>query len=110
MDQGKLLSRGLFCPYVQCDDKPAVQRVGHGADDADHEPEVGGVWEVEADLGDDQHGGRDEGDGGRGQLQEGDGGPAPGEYPVDDVHWGGEGVVHRHEDGDRDTWTLHQWR
>ena len=45
---------------MQCDDKPAVQRVGHGADDADHEPEVGGVREIEADLGDDQHGGGDQ--------------------------------------------------
>ena len=80
-----------------------MQRVGHGADDPNHEPEVGGVGEVEADLGDDQHGGRDEGDGGGDQLEEGDRRPASGEYSVDDVHRGRESVVHTHEYWDWDT-------
>lgn len=74
-----------------------MQRVSHGADDPDHEPEVGGVGEVEANLGGDQHGGRDEGEGGRDQLEDGDRRPAPGEYSVNDVDGGRERVIHTHE-------------
>ena len=41
---------------------PAVQRVGHVADDGHQQPEVGRVGEVQTDLGEDESGGRGQGD------------------------------------------------
>ena len=74
-----------------------MKGVSSGAHDPDHEPEVGRVGEVEADLGEDEDGGRNDGHRGRAQLEDAHWRSASGKYPVNDVDGGREGVVHTHK-------------
>ena len=82
---------------------PAVEGVGHVADDRNQQPEVGRVWEVQPDLCEDEGGGGGQGHDGPRQLEDVYWRPPGGEYSVNDVDGGREGVENADKNGQRNS-------